>query len=579
MKLLCCLFLLCVGSPLFAQINNSLAASGTPGLARSVGASRINIFARWRDIQQRMNSPLVWKQLDSQVIAAEVLGLDPFITLVCTNPISALDTTPGNCAYFYDNNVSSSDQDNRSAWFPEDSALWKTFLRSIVDRYDHNGSNDAPGLLHPVASWHIEQEWSRIWCSKFADTSIEFVSEFVRYVNMTYREIKRLEPVSKISYAGLDGRHDQAVFLDGYYNGDPFCVTVDPASEKPIMFATPSDFRMAYPKGMIERRNSVNLLRNALADQIDIHQYGRWQTIPNLLRWLRDTAFLGSKEVVFFEGGGPYCKTCESIYHPATDTNGVLPPDEVRDNASYVVYYILSGLANNVRVLSWHIGPEYKAWGAAFGDLDLMTISHVPKPSFYTFRYLSSLLASDAADSVVAISEGNNGLYHYKIEPRGTDVYWSMNANDEITIDTTARIIVAHIPTVFGDSIISADTITVRGKITVPLHNRVPVIIDIKPLPPDERVANDDQFQLSMQLSPNPSTNILQVSYTILNSSEVVLVINDMLGNQLTVFYDQLSNAGYFSRSIDLRSLQAGTYTLLLKAGGNFVTQRFIVVR
>ena len=224
------------------------------------------------------------------------------------------------------------------------------------------------------------------------------------------------------------------------------------------------------------------ILRNALSDEIDIHQYGRWTEIPKVVQWLMDSANLGNRKVVFMRRR-PFCKSCENIYHSVNDTDGRLPAALLRDNASYVVYYFISGFASGVKNLHWHVGPEYTAWGPTWGDLDLMSKNYVAKPSFYTYRFLSKTIFSNVnADTVVRITESNPNLYRYQIQPMGLHVIWSTNPVDSFIVSGTGTLYRWDIPTMCNsvyptacDSVVQTSSVNVSGTTTITLTNGVPV--------------------------------------------------------------------------------------------------------
>lgn len=463
-----------------AQLSNRFYGGGDASLNQSVGVyvSNVSVGAAWRDIQHYPTSSYVWTNLDATIQANQTAGLRTMITLKCTSPITLADTTPGTCAYIFNSQFS----DNGSSWYPYDTTKWKTFVNALVDRYDGDGINDASWLNtnYRITQWHIGQEWQRIWCTQNPPDSLSTAQEFTKYVNMTYAVIKAKQPLSQISFAGIDTRHDLEAYYDGYSTQKTICVNQSCTS--PVTFNNPSQVGL-IPGFIAKRRNVLYILRNALSDEIDIHQYGRWTEIPKVVQWLMDSANLGNRKVVFYEGGGPFCKSCENIYHSVNDTDGRLPSALVRDNASYVVYYFVSGFASEVKNMHWHVGPEYTVWGPTWGDLDLKSINYVSKPSYYTYRFLAKNIFSNTnADTVVRITNSNPNIYHYQIQPMGLHVIWSTNPVDSFIVSGTGTLYRWDIPTTCNsvyptacDSVVRTSSVSASGSTSIFLIDGVPV--------------------------------------------------------------------------------------------------------
>jgi|GEM_PF-2196566 len=320
-----------------AQLNDRFYGSGYAPLAQKAGAYAVNIFIHWRQVQKFSTSSYNWNYPDSLIQANQTAGLHTMITLECTHPITSADSTPGTCAYSYNQQAGYPD----NTWIPQgtDTTLWKNFVNAIVDRYDGDGQNDMPGLTYPVVAWHIGQEWEISWCSTYSDTSLAGAQEFVRYVNMTYPVIKNQQPNSTVSLIGIDIRHQSEAFYDGYFTGQStICMNGNSFTTSRLA---------SSPVFLAKRKNVMYIFKNAKFDEADVHAYGRWQFIPNIVKWVKDST--QNKPVIFTEGGGPFYKACENIYHSVNDTDGRLPAPLVRDNASYVVYHFISALASDVK--------------------------------------------------------------------------------------------------------------------------------------------------------------------------------------------------------------------------------------
>ncbi len=547
-----------------AQLHSAFTVTGGANAGINAGESGIDVFIGWRDCQTYMTSAYNWNYLDGliQTVQTNLPGVVPFVTMKCTNPITANDTIPGTCAnnFTYGNNTS----DMNSSWFPEDTVKWKLFLDALIERYDGDGTQDMPGLLQPITEWRIGGEWTNSWCCPYAnnsDTTLVKIQDYVKYERMTYNEIKSQQVNSKLSATAIAMPAGDA-FYDGYFNQASLCYSNDciPANQVQLTHS----MLAASPSFIANHRNNLYLIRNAKYDQQDLHLYGSWNHIPEIVKWAKDSS-LQNKPIVFYEGGGPLCRACEPIYHPVSDTTGILPPQLLRDNASYVVYYYITGIASGVKHLNWNLTPEYDYWGSTWGDLDLFSINMVPKPSAYTYRFLAKDIFSNAnADTVIKVAETNPALYHYQINPMGMDVIWSTNASITYTITGTGTLYRWDIPTacdsVFPtacDSVIQFSSMNVSGSTIISLIDGVPVFYSWNNvLTASEYVTPANNYLVKIYPNPFSAQTVLQTdiflknaTLTIYNSQgQKVKEIKNINGQSVTLTRNNLASGLYFVR-------------------------------
>lgn len=527
-----------------AQLNNRFYSNGNPGRIASVGAYGANTYLQWREVQQTPTSSYNWSFSDALVQAYHAAGLHLMITLSCAHPVNSDDTTPGTCAYLFSNGSG----DNNANWpvTGADTTQWKQFVNAIVDRYDKDGNNDMPGLINPVTLWHIiGQEWSRVWCDvPYTDNSLQYAKDFVRIVNLTYNVIKTKQPQSTVSYAGIDVRFQGDAFYDGYLPAGQttICNNINNCTSQANSTQTQL---AAAPKFLPSRENVMYIFKNALTDEVDLHQYGRWENTSDFVRWAKDSTF--NKPIIFMEGGGPFCPACENIYHSATDNDGILPPPLVRDNASYVIYYYISGLASDVKKLHWNLPNEYAVWGATWGDLDLHSKNDIRKPSFYIYRFLAQTIFSKSdADTVVKVTELNPALYHYQINPMALNVAWSTNTTDSIIVNGTGTLERWDIPTTcdsiyptYCDSLVQQSSVNVSGSYTIHLNDEVPVFYswnDVLTGINSSAITKN----ISVKVYPNPFSNSTTLEITNGVTANYKLMIYDLFGR--TVYQSQIIN-------------------------------------
>lgn len=560
----------------YAQLNNRFYSGGNPSLVSQIGAFGSNIFLEWRQIEHP-TSTFHWSFADSLILANQLAGLRTMITLKCVHPVNADDSTAGTCAYLLDNGTS----DNNSNWplVSADTTKWKNFVHALVDRYDGDGTNDMPGLIYPVRQWHIiGQEWQRVWCSQYANTTLASAQEFVKLVNMTYKVIKNQQPNDTISFAGIDVRNEAEAFYDGYFPISQTTFRYDNNCSGIPTYLTKSQLASA-PSFLPDRTNVMYIFKHALFDEIDLHEYGNWQHIPDCVRWAKDSTF--NKPVSIMEGGGPFCKVGETLYHPASDTDGRLPAPLLRENSSYVVYYFITGLASGVRKLHWHLGQEYSVWGAWWGDLDLLSINNIPKPSTYVYRFLAKTIFSNAnADTVVRVTESNPDLYHYQIQPLLMDVAWSTNPTDSIIVSGAGTLERWDIPTTcdslyptYCDSLVQQSSVNVNGSYTIHLNDKVPVFYSWNDVLTGEKTSAIAKNS-SVKIYPNPFSKTTTLEITTGVIANYKLIIYDLFGREVRKY--EIKNQ---KTEISRGNLPSGMYFYQVTDNKQFISSGKLIVQ
>lgn|GEM_PF-2748757 len=262
------------------------------------------------------------------------------------------------------------------------------------------------------------------------------------------------------------------------------------------------------------------------------------------------------------------------------DTDGILPPSLIRDNASYVVYYFITGFASGVSKLNWNFFPEYTAWGTVFGDLDLLSINNIPKPSAYTYRFLAKTIFSNAnADTVIKITEIDTNLYHYQINPLAMNVIWSTNAVDSFAVNGTGTLYLWNIPTTcnspyptYCDSVVLQSSVNVSGSHKIHLNDGVPVFYSWNNMPTSTEY-NSDKNYFSVKIFPNPLSSL-----TTLQTNKILkgatLTVYNLFGQQVK----QMKNISGQTISLYRDNLLSGLYFIRLTQDGKiFTTDKLII--
>jgi len=225
-----------------------------PGLAAAYAPTGVTyakpqpIFGMWGLIEPQPDQ-YNWEPLDSLVIeyqTAGFIGIQLLITAespwASVNPPSLLN--PGNT-------------------FPKEEYLddYAAFVARFVERYDGDGTDDAPGLLYPIHHYGIEREFSGFWPGS--------AEEYVRLLRTAYPAIHAADPQADVLLV--------AILMVDVFDGNP-----DAAELRR---------RLTTPQSGI--RKSVAEIRTILAahdayDIVDFHSLGDYSEIPATVAWLKD---------------------------------------------------------------------------------------------------------------------------------------------------------------------------------------------------------------------------------------------------------------------------------------------------
>ena len=94
----------------------------------------------------------------------------------------------------------------------------------------------------------------------------------------------------------------------------------------------------------------------------------------------------------------------------------------------------------------------------------------------------------------------------------------------------------------------------------------------------EENSASETEYRL--EISPNPSGNIFEISYSLPTACPVSISINNMLGElKKELMTGRIHSAGTHNINYDASSLPPGMYFLTMTSNGNKITRRMLVVR
>jgi len=78
-------------------------------------------------------------------------------------------------------------------------------------------------------------------------------------------------------------------------------------------------------------------------------------------------------------------------------------------------------------------------------------------------------------------------------------------------------------------------------------------------------------------LFPNPARNITNVRFTLKNSSDAVVTVHNILGQEVESHNLGKVASGKYDYSLNLSNLKPGMYTVSVKAGNSVQTEKLMV--
>ena len=151
---------------------------------------------------------------------------------------------------------------NQGDTFPKEEYLddYAAYVTAVVERYDHDGVDDMPGLLYPIHDYGIEREFTGFWPGT--------AEEYVRLLRIAYPAIKAANPEANVLLVAL--------LMPDIFDGNP----------------TPAEIQQRLTRNVDYMRKSVPEIRTLLAtcdayDMVDFHALGNYTEIPLTAAWIR----------------------------------------------------------------------------------------------------------------------------------------------------------------------------------------------------------------------------------------------------------------------------------------------------
>lgn len=151
---------------------------------------------------------------------------------------------------------------NQGDTFPKEEYLddYAAYVNAVVERYDHDGSDDMPGLLYAIHDYGVEREFTGFWPGT--------ADEYIRLLRIAYPAIKTADPDANVLLVAL--------LMVDIFDGNP----------------TPTVIQQRLNRDVDYIRKSVPEIRAILAacdayDMVDFHSLGNYTEIPLTTAWIR----------------------------------------------------------------------------------------------------------------------------------------------------------------------------------------------------------------------------------------------------------------------------------------------------
>jgi len=299
----------------------------------------------------------------------------------------------------------------RKAGPPRDMGGWKDFLRALVDRYDGDGRNDAPGLKIPVKYWQIENEWMQQWNGT--------PREYMDFLKASYDVIKKEDPSASVISGGLT-LTENAAMVNGFIKG-----AMDVGGARRRRTVTREDIlRAGLYKKRVKPKFDVFFDRGA--DSFDILDFHSYTTDPYIIQgqveWIKSMMKKRGydKPIWSLEHAGPFFDYTEA-----------------RHSAQVVKRYMIA-LDSGVEAVFW--SSLVPAGGVNFARLALQDKGGDKKPAYYTYRLMAGKLSR--ASSFKRMDMGNKNIFLYRFNVEGKSVYvgWARKGTATLSLPWGAQV-------------------------------------------------------------------------------------------------------------------------------------------
>ena len=154
---------------------------------------------------------------------------------------------------------------DRGDHFPKDEFLddYVRFVTAVVERYDGDGTDDAPGLLAGIHEWGVEREFTGFWPGSADD--------YIRLLRLAAPAIRAADPQAPILLVAI--------------------LAIDVFDAGPAAGSAEVERRWATTPSFRKSRAEIEAILAACDayDVVDFHSLGDYTEIPATAEWLRET--------------------------------------------------------------------------------------------------------------------------------------------------------------------------------------------------------------------------------------------------------------------------------------------------
>ncbi|WP_415893027.1 hypothetical protein ACMXYN_00600 [Neptuniibacter sp. PT8_73] len=341
---------------------------------QKAGIGVVRLSVSWKHVQSQ-SGRFNWDGLDSRIITLQKLGLEPFLTFESNAKWATTKATHvvGNA-------------------LPKNNVQWIRFIEAVVERYNYDGQNDAPGLKKPVIYYQAANEWisnknrSGGWASS--------TQNLVNYINSAYETVKKTDPNAVFVLGGLAAFNlDVMLLAEGMARFD----VLQRWNEKSSTKYTIREAKAAKVVNIINNHVRT-VLKQSKYDMADVHLYGPVSRDGLRINLIANESSLSVEKIVSTECGGP-----------SLDYNDNYKPE---DHFYAVLHRNLNVLSQGSKFCLWFgLGEAMvTTWGNR--KVPLFDKSRKAKPGYYGYKFLAYLF--DGEDVKVQ-SLGDELKHGYKI--------------------------------------------------------------------------------------------------------------------------------------------------------------------
>ncbi|GAB4298978.1 MAG: hypothetical protein Kow0058_14990 [Roseovarius sp.] len=318
-----------------------------------MGVVRIN--AEWKYLEPQ-SGRFVFRGLDRRIEAIQSRGMTAFVTFVSNADWATTESTQ------HLNNAT-----------PRDPELWSRFVRTVAERYDHDGIDDMPGLRAPVGYWQAANEFMS---PKNKDGGWGGTNdELLAYVNLAHDAVKAASPEAVFVLGGVSVfTIDVALAL----NGADIVLQQEHSAGKVQRYGK-ADLNSAEVQDLYQNR-FLRVIRESRYDYADVHLYELEERDAARIALMRQ---LSGRPVLSSECGGP------ALTYGGSYTG--------HRHYVAVIERNLNALAAGAPFCLWYgLGEREPPGSYMNARAQLYDLNRRPKPGVMAYRLLSRLLSEGA---------------------------------------------------------------------------------------------------------------------------------------------------------------------------------------